>query len=240
MSVITSNYIKEFTFLFDKKESGYPFSLPVIRCNEKFDVDHKVTIFIGENGSGKSTLLEALAVGYGLNAEGGNKNYMFSTKDTHSKLSDYIRISRGYMGPTESFFFRAESYYNVKTYMEDIGIRYGKKAMHDYSQGESFLVLLKERLHGNGLYIFDEPEVALSPQSQMAMLCKMRELEKKNSQFIIATHSPIIMSYPNSTIYSIEEDGRVKAVKYEETEHYMIYKMFLDNYHRMYDLLFED
>lgn len=139
--------------------------MPVIRCNKKFDVDHKVTIFIGENGGGKSTLLEALAVGYGLNAEGGNKNYMFSTKDTHSKLSDYIRISRGYMGPTESFFFRAESYYNVKTYMEDLGIRYGKKAMHDYSHGESFLVLLKERLHGNGLYIFDEPEVALSPQS---------------------------------------------------------------------------
>ncbi len=235
-----SNYIKEFCFLLDKEDERYPFSLPIIKYNKKFNLDHKVTIFVGENGSGKSTLLEALAVGCGLNPEGGNKNYMFSTKDTHSELSDYIRISRGYRRPKESFFFRAESYYNVKTYMEELEIGCGKKAMHDYSHGESFLVLLKGRLRGNGLYIFDEPEVALSPQSQMAMLCKMRELEKNNSQLIIATHSPIIMSYPNSVIYNIEGNGRIKAVEYEETEHYITYKMFLDNYRRMHELLFEE
>ena len=112
--------------------------------------------------------------------------------------------------------------------------------MHDYSHGESFLVLLKGRLRGNGLYIFDEPEVVLSPQSQMAMLCKMRELEKNNSQLIIATYSPIIMSYPNSVIYNIEGNGRIKAVEYEKTEHYITYKMFLDNYRRMHELLFEE
>ncbi len=207
----------------------YPYNLPVIRSNTTISFDQQVTFIIGENGSGKSTLIEAIAVCYGFNAEGGNKNYTFSTRDTHSALSECIRLSKGIKHPTEGFFFRAESFYTTKTYLDEIGVSYGEKSMHDYSHGESFLLLMREKLLGNGLYIFDEPEAALSPQSQLRLIVAMHRLLNNHSQFIIATHSPILLAYPGATIYQINGDGKLEKMPYEETEYFTLYKYFMNN-----------
>lgn len=215
----------------------YPFNLPVVSANQSILFTNQVTFIIGPNGSGKSTLIEAMALAYGFNAEGGTINYRFSTNDTHSNLYEYITLVKGIVRPRETFFFRAESFYTMKTYLESIELRYGEKPMHHYSHGESFLVLMMEKFTGRGLYILDEPESALSPQSQLALLSRMNQLETHNSQFIIATHSPILLAYPNATIYQIGDGGELTQVDYEDTEYYQIYKYFMNNYQRMIERL---
>ncbi len=216
---------------------AYPFCIPAIRRMGEVEFHPQVTFFIGENGSGKSTLLEAVAVGFGFNPEGGTRNFNFSTYASHSELWRHLRLTKGISRPKDGFFFRAESFYNVATEIEHLSkdgmgrpIResYGGN-LHTRSHGESFFALLQNRLGGHGLYLFDEPEAALSPLRQMAMLRRMRELVQTGSQIIVATHSPILMAYPDSWIYRFSEDGICRQ-EYEETEQYRITRDFLNNY----------
>ncbi len=222
---------------FDK----YPFCLPAIKNFDCLELHPKVTYIIGENGTGKSTILESIAAAFGFNPEGGSKNFLFSTADSHSDLYNYIRLVKGIKRPRDGFFLRAESYYNVASYIDEIDSEpsygspikaaYGGKSLHAQSHGESFFALFQNRLRGNGLYILDEPEAALSPTRQMSLLTRMHDLIDTESQFIIATHSPILMAYPDSYIYEIG-DG-IKRVSYEETEHYQIMKAFINNKEKM-------
>lgn len=229
---------------FDK----YPFSLDAVKNITTIKLHPKVTFFIGENGSGKSTLMEAIAVSWGFNPEGGTKNFNFGTCESHSNLHEYLRLSRGAKRPKDGFFLRAESFFNVASEIQRLDESgfgppiidsYGGISLHEQSHGESFMALLINRFGGNGLYILDEPEAALSPIRQMSMLSRMHELVKANSQFIIATHSAIILSYPNAQIYQLEESG-LKCIEYEETEHYRITRDFLNRPDKMLKILLED
>ncbi|MFW2488025.1 AAA family ATPase [Clostridium chromiireducens] len=242
-------YIKEIRL---KKEiykaDSYIKELPVVNNLISLDLSSNVTFFVGENGSGKSTLLEAIAVNSGFNAEGGTKNFSFSSRETHSELYKYLTIVKSVRRPRDGFFLRAESFYNVATEIENLdsessmGRRvvdsYGGKSLHKMSHGESFITLMTNRFGGNGLYILDEPEAALSPVKQMAMLTIINELVKKKSQFIIATHSPILMAYPGADIFVIDDDGITKT-PYKKTDNYMITRKFLENPEKMMGYLFD-
>jgi len=222
-----------------KNFETYPFSIPSIRHLHRLVFHPAVTFFIGENGSGKSTLLEAIAVKAGFSAEGGDKQLQFGTHDTHSPLHDCLRLERSFGAPTDGFFLRAESFYNVASQLEKIGSTfhaYGGKSLHQQSHGESFLAVMKERLQGGGVYLFDEPEAALSPQRQLSVLTLMHRLVHHQSQLIIATHSPILLAYPDARIYQFAGSG-IAEVKYTETEHYQITKDFLDRHERMLEIL---
>ena len=236
-------YLEKIRLLHEKIESHdeYPFNLPVVQNFEELKFHPHVTFIIGENGSGKSTLIEAIAILMKLNAEGGNKNHRFSTASTHSDFYKYLRPSRGVSLPKDSFFLRAESFYNVASAIDGYGSinAYGGKSLHDQSHGESFWSLITYKFRGNGFYVLDEPEAALSPIRQMAMLTRMHELVSQNSQFIIATHSPILLAYPNSKIYEIR-DGYLCEAYYEETEHYRVTKDFLNMYKKHLDILLSD
>ena len=212
--------------------------IPAIATMDRLAFTQPVTLFTGENGSGKSTLLEAIAVAFGFNAEGGSKNFTFSTRESHSNLYDDIRLKKNIIKPRDGFFLRAESFYNLSSNIDDLdrGGRgrqiiesYGGQSLHTLSHGESFLHLVLYRFGGNGLYLLDEPEAALSPTGQFTLLSKLHELVKnRNSQFIIATHSPILLSYPDALIYEFEND-RIKEKKYQDTENYILYHRFLND-----------
>lgn len=204
-----------------------------------------VTIFVGENGTGKSTLLEAIAVAFGFNPEGGSRNFDFSTAATHSELYKHLTlVKRAY--PRDGFFLRAESYYNVASYINELdGIAssappiidsYGGKSLHEQSHGESFLALVQNRFGGKGLYILDEPEAALSPKSIMTLIAEIDRLAKDDSQFIIATHSPMLMAFPEAEVFEFSENG-IEKKDYRETEHFQIMKSFLQNPERMLKII---
>ena len=219
--------------------NDYPFSIASIRHLTRLEFHPSVTFFVGENGSGKSTLLEAIAVKAGFSAEGGDKQLQFGTHDTHSPLHDCLCLERSLGRPTDGFFLRAESFYNVASELEKLGSLfqgYGGKSLHRQSHGESFLAVLKERLQGGGVYLFDEPEAALSPQRQLSVLTLMHRLVSHQSQLIIATHSPILLAYPHAKIFQFSETG-IAEVKYTDTEHYQITKDFLNRHERMLDIL---
>jgi predicted ATPase len=235
-----NQYIRKVALRDDKIDSfdEYPYSLPAIKNFETLTLHPKVTYFVGENGTGKSTILEAIAVAFGLNAEGGTANFNFSTHKTHSDLHEKLTLVKGSKRPEHSFFLRAESFYNLATNIDEIGAEqsYGGKSLHEQSHGESFFSVIMNRFRGNGLYILDEPEAALSPAKQLALLVRMDELIQKNAQFIIATHAPIVMAYPDSLLYQLN-DGVFEAMKCEETEHFKVMKSFLDNPKGMLDML---
>lgn len=239
--MFSNQYIAEISLKREEVDSfdRYPFSLAAVRPLEKLELHPALTFFVGENGSGKSTLLEAIAVASGFNAEGGSKNFNFGTRESHSELYRYLRISKGLPRPRDGFFFRAESFFNVATEVENLGvIGYGDRSLHEQSHGESFLALMLNRFHGHGLYLLDEPEAALSPKRQLAILTRIHDLVQEKSQFIIATHSPILMAYPDAIIYQFSKEG-IQQVSYEETEHYQITRNFLSNPARMMEILFE-
>jgi predicted ATPase len=210
-------------------EKVYPYNLRSIQVLEKVRFHPKLTFIVGDNGSGKSTLLEALAVAYGFNAEGGTKNFTFNTQETHSDLSQYLRITKGTATPKDGFFFRAETFYNLATNVDELGATqsYGGKSLHAQSHGESFMTLFTTRFWGNGLYILDEPEAALSPTRQMALVARIHDLVHQNSQFIIATHSPIVLAYPEATILNVDDE--YNEIEYTETAHYQVTKHFFDD-----------
>lgn len=219
---------------FDK----YPFRIPSIGHLSRLEFHPAVTFFIGENGSGKSTLLEAIAVKLGYNAEGGGKNFDFHTRKTHSILHEFLRLERGFSHPTDGYFLRAESFYTLASEIETLGVEYGygRKSLHAQSHGEAFLSLLLNRLQGDGVYLFDEPEAALSPQRQLSVLTLLHRLVNHQSQLIIATHSPILLAYPNARIYLFSDNG-ISETDYTETEHYQITKDFLNRHGRMLEIL---
>lgn len=234
----------------DFEENSYLRNIPSLKNFQGLKIEKPVTFFVGENGSGKSTLLEAIAIALGLNPEGGSKNFNFSTKETHSELGKLLEIARGPMREEDGFFLRAESFYNVATEVEQLAASavsgftsfydsYGGKSLHDQSHGESFRSLIINRFRPRGLYLLDEPEAALSPTSQMSLLCVIDELVKKDSQFIIASHSPIILAYPDAEILEFSERG-LEKITYKETDSYSVTKAFLDDPERMMNLLFDE
>ena len=199
-----------------------------------------VTFFVGENGSGKSTLLEGIAVAYGFNPEGGTKNYRFSTYDSHSELSEAIRFVKGWRQAKMGYFFRAESFYNVATMEEEYSRQLGGRPQHyhDKSHGESFLALAQNSFRPDGLYLMDEPEAALSPQRQLTLLMEIDRFAKAGAQFIIATHSPILLALPGAEILSF--DGKLHPVSYEETESYQVTEMFINSREQILRRLLQD
>ena len=226
---------------------SYLGDIPAIAGLGLLELHAPVTFLVGENGSGKSTLLEAVALALGFNPEGGSKNFSFSTRDTHSGLHNYLRLHRGPYRPKDGFFLRAESFYNVSTevdrladYQPEDGLyqSYGGKSLHHQSHGESFLNLVHSRFHGQGIYLLDEPEAALSPARQLTLLCELHRLVEAGSQLLIATHSPILMAYPGAEILLLGE-GPIHPVEYRETEHYQITKSFLDSPERMLRILLQ-
>jgi predicted ATPase len=222
-------------------DAAYPFSLPVVRSLKSLKFHPRVTFLVGENGSGKSTLIEALAVAWGFNAEGGSKDHRFETHASHSILHQFIRPIRDPKAYVhDGFFLRAESFFNVATFLEQTGgKRYDGKSFHEQSHGEAFFSLFDNRLMGDGLYIMDEPEAALSPQRQLSFLARLHDLVLARSQLIIATHSPIILGYPDAWIYQASEQG-LERVEYEDTEHYQITRGFLNRRETYLKVLMEE
>ena len=233
-------YIRRMALLEPLPRESYLNALPVVKHLAKDGIDfHKqVTFFVGENGSGKSTLIEALAISQGFNPEGGTKNFRFSTENSHSELHDYLRVVRGAMYPRDGFFLRAESFYNVASNIDQMDREpglggpvigsYGGVSLHKQSHGESFLALAENRFGGRGLYILDEPEAALSPRGIIRLMQRMDELLSLDSQFIISTHSPMLLAFPGAEVYQIRADG-IESVRFQDTDHYRTSVRFLQN-----------
>lgn len=228
-------YLHEITLLKDKirNPKEYPFSIPSIRTLGTLKLRKNVTFFVGENGSGKSTLLEAIAYQCGFNTAGGSRNNLFELAASEARLGDYIRLS-WLPKINQGFFLRAESFYSFANHIDEIAKEdpriyraYGGKSLHEHSHGESFLALFQNRFGRKGIYLLDEPEAALSPARQLAFLSIIHELQK-DSQLIIATHSPILLGYPDAEIYQFDEPP-IRPIPYEETSHYQITRRFLEN-----------
>jgi len=213
-----------------KNFDEYPFNIDVVKNFDSIELTKPVTFFIGENGIGKSTFIEAIAVALGLNAEGGTQNFNFCTQNTTSTLSNFLKLSLS-RRPKTKFFLRAESFYNFATEVETLELFDSYGNLHKCSHGESFLKLVQNRFTENGLYILDEPEAALSPDRQMTLLCLIDNLVKNGSQFIIATHSPILTSYRNGEILDL--NNNFDSVEYKQSSIYRTYKMYLDNVDEM-------
>jgi predicted ATPase len=216
----------------------FPYTLPAVRGLTKLLFHPKVTFLVGENGSGKSTLLEAVALACGLNPEGGSPNFNFATRASHSQLDECVRLARAPAMPGDSYFLRAESFYNVATEIDRLGVTgsYGGASLHEQSHGESFFTLFNNRFRDHGLYLMDEPEAALSPKRQLQFLALLHDYVKRGGQFVIATHSPIIMAYPDALIYSLDGDS-VRAIAYTDTEHFLVTRGFLSNPKRSLSVL---
>lgn len=236
-----TNYLRGIELNRLPPESSYLHDLPLIKQlakNGGLYFERAVTFIVGENGTGKSTLLEAIAAAMGFNPEGGGRNFTFSTNATHSELWEYIDTLKT-VAPDDGYFLRAESLYNLASNIDEMTSSdplfincYGGISLHRQSHGESFLSLIRNRLGGGGLYIFDEPESALSPMRLLTLITEIDRLAKAESQLIIATHSPILMAYPSAEIIELKEDG-IRKTSYKETEHYKITKQFLDDPERI-------
>lgn len=228
---------------FSEIKDDYLADVPSVKYllnGNKLNFENNVTFLIGENGIGKSTLLEAIAVKFGFPPECGSKDYFYSTKNSHSDLYKAIMLSKSSF-PDDGFFLRAESFYNTATYLDSVGAgeRFGGISLHNQSHGESFLATVQYRFSENGLYILDEPEAALSPMKLLSLMAEIKYLVDNNSQFIISTHSPILMAFPDAVIYVISQNG-ICAVDYKNTEHYQVTKNFLDNPERIFKYLFDN
>ncbi len=243
-------YLRRLEMLRDRisNPDEFPYNLPAIRHLDTLPFHPKVTFLIGENGTGKSTLLEAIAMSCGLNPEGGSRNFNFATRESHSLLDRCLRIAKAPILPQDSYFLRAESFYNVATEIERLDREgggapiigaYGGKSLHEQSHGESFFALFQNRFRDRGLYLLDEPEAALSPSRQLAFLGILHDYCNRGCQFVIATHSPIIMAYPDARIFRLDSAG-INEVAYTDTEHYRVTLGFLSNPHRSLEILLAD
>lgn len=242
-------YLRELTILHEKVQQPniYPFNIQSIQGTDVIEFKNPVTFFVGENGSGKSTLLEAISYKCEFNSAGGGKNDMYSVDASQSDLGNYIRLS-WLPKINKGFFLRAESFFNFATYLDKLAKEelsfsfesYGGKSLHHQSHGESFLSLFKNRFGGKGIYLLDEPEAALSPARQLAFLKIMNDLVSAGeAQFIIATHSPILLGYPEAQILNFD-DSSIQEISYEDTEHYNLTLNFLTGRDRFLYELFRD
>ena len=233
-------------------QGSYLREIPALRFEGPLRLDGSVTFLVGENGTGKSTLLEGVAVAWGFNPEGGGKNYHFSTYDSHSELHRAVRLVRNPVKPRHSYFLRAESFYNVASKAEEYRVsglgedseedfysRYGGKALHNQSHGESFLHLAEGEFRPGGLYLLDEPEAALSPQRQLSLLVLIHDLARQGAQFIIASHSPILLGLPEAQILSFDE-GAIHPCAWRETESYRVTELFINQRDRLLRQLLDD
>ena len=246
-------FIRAVEIDWDAVEQGsYLREIPALRLSAPLRLTESVTFFVGENGTGKSTLLEGIAVAWGFNPEGGGKNYRFSTYDSHSELHRAVRLTRNPGKPRHSYFLRAESFYNVasqaeeyrlsglgETSEEDFYARFGGKALHRQSHGESFMHLAEGEFRPRGLYLLDEPEAALSPQRQLALLALIHDLARQGAQFIIASHSPILLGLPGAGILSFD-DGEIHPCQWRETESYRVTELFINQRDRLLRQLLDD
>lgn len=222
-------FLRRITVKEDRFEPDrYPFNIAAFANGIDLKLDAKVTFLVGENGSGKSTLLEGLAECCGFHLEGGNKDHHRETFHERSEFAQALRLS-WMPKATEGFFMRAESFFNFASYIDEVSdLRaYGGKSLHQQSHGESFLALFDNRFE-QGIYLLDEPEAALSPSRQLSFLQIIHQLSTPgHAQFLIATHSPILLSYPDAVVYSLD-DGMIKQVDYRETEHFQLTRDFLN------------
>jgi len=244
-------YLRDIRISKEIPRNNYLSRLPVVKnlgAMGRLEFSKNVTFIVGENGIGKSTLIEGIAVAMGFNPEGGTVNFNFSTNASHSDLHEYLTVCRGYKRHKDGFFLRAESFYNVASNIDELDAEpcsapplianYGGVSLHKQSHGESFMSLVENRFRGNGLYILDEPEAALSPMRLMRLMVCMQKLVENNSQFIISTHSPILMTFPDAEVLEITEAG-IQPVHYKDTEHYFVTKRFMDAPEKMVKSLFE-
>ena len=234
-------YINKIIFDWDRLDEGtYLRQIEALQGLEELKFTHPITFFCGENGTGKSTLLEAIAVAYGFNPEGGTLNYSFSTYDTHSELCRAIRIVKGSERKKYGYFLRAESFYNVATKeMEYSDLDHPSLQLHERSHGESFLTIIQNNMSSQGVYLLDEPEAALSPQRQLTLLIELNRLAKTGAQFIIVTHSPILLGIPGAEIFSFDNE-RLHSINYEETDSYIVTELFINNREQILKRLLDD
>lgn len=243
-------FLKRITFHWDRveKKKDYPFNIPALKSMNCLDTDHNVLFFVGENGTGKSTLLEAIAFKCGFGNRGGGKYNIFNDPDQSRHLEGFMTFS--WMPKVNNgFFLRAETFFDFANYIDELDKEpfsgdvygpYGGKSLHQQSHGEAFLSLFTNRFKGRGIYILDEPEAALSPQRQLAFMRIIRHLEQAGkAQFLISTHSPILMAYPGAVIYNFDGHN-VKPVDYEDTEHYRLTRAFLNDKDRFIEQLLKD
>ncbi len=228
----------------DDARDAYPWALPAVRAlHATVDLHPQVTFLVGANGSGKSTVLEALAVAAGLNPEGGSSQYVHATRDSHSPLGDAVTLIRGAARPRTDFFLRAESVFTAATYLEglppeggDALAPYGGRSLHEQSHGESFLAIAMHRLGPRGLFFLDEPEAALSFEGQLALLLRMHELAAQGAQWIVATHSPVLVAHPGARILRCDEDG-IAPIAYDDVPAVCDLRRFLADPQRQVGLL---
>lgn len=228
--------------------NAYPFSIPALHDLEELALDPAVTFFVGDNGSGKSTLVEAIAVAAKLNPEGGSRFLRMSTHDSLSALHRHLRLVKGARRIRDGYFLRAESFFNVATRLEQMKsepgghaalVPYGGKSLHEQSHGESFIALIANRFGADSFFVLDEPEAALSLRGQLALMRRMHDLVAEGSQFVISTHSPVLLGYPQATIYALSDTG-IARTPYEETDNYELTRSFLKDRDQFLRHLFED
>ena len=223
----------------------YPFNIPSIASLDTLDISSRVCFFVGENGTGKSTLLEAIAAHYGFGLEGGDRNFSPKTTESVTTIEPLVKALRlSFTKRTGGgFYLRAESFFNVASYVDQVGASrsYGDKSLHDQSHGESFLSLLQNRFTRSGLYLMDEPEAALSPQRQLSFLILLHDLVRGNDniQFIIASHSAILLAYPGAQTFSFDE-GRIRQIDYRESQPFQLVSRFMAAPERYMNALFTE
>jgi predicted ATPase len=246
--------LKKLSLLRERVEdwTTYPFSVPTIASLQEITINSRIVFFAGENGSGKSTLLEAIAGHYGFGPEGGNRNLQHDTTEHNHSTDALIRALRLSFDKRtgEGFFLRAESFFNTATNIDELDKQalgppilpsYGGQSLHSRSHGETFFTLLDYKFRRNGLFLLDEPEAALSPQRQLSFLILIHDTlrQYKDAQFIISSHSPVLLGYPGAQILSFD-DNHIHEIGYEETAPMQIVRRFVNDRDSILQELFQE